>query len=311
VSGIVLVVDGSIVLLRGRGPLGRALGALGVTLLIAVVALVSVPAVMATNVPPTRLDDATPADSGVPYEDVTFTTSGGVSLSAWYIPSRNGAAVVLRHGAGSTRSNTLEQALVLERHGYGVLMTDARGHGDSGGRAMDFGWHGDADITAALEFLSSRSDVDPRRLGVVGLSMGGEEAIGAAAADQRIRVVVAEGATGRTVADEYWLRDAYGLRGSVQVGLEWVRYTLTDLLTSAGPPTSLGDAIERSPSTPFLLIAAGNVEDEQQVAERLRSQAPGNVSVWVVPDAGHTKGLEVAPAEWEQRVTEFLDAAIG
>jgi alpha-beta hydrolase superfamily lysophospholipase len=69
------------------------------------------------------------------------------------VPSANGAAVVLLHGAGSTRSDVLDQAAVIAGAGLGVLMLDARGHGESGGRAMDFGWFGDEDIAAATTFL--------------------------------------------------------------------------------------------------------------------------------------------------------------
>ncbi|WP_130511824.1 serine aminopeptidase domain-containing protein [Krasilnikovia cinnamomea] len=71
--------------------------------------------------------------------DVIMSTSDGARLSGWYVPVVNGAALVLRHGAGSTRTDTLPQAAVLARHGYGLLLVDARGHGHSGGRGMDLG----------------------------------------------------------------------------------------------------------------------------------------------------------------------------
>ena len=61
-----------------------------------------------------------------------------------------------------------------------------------------------------MTFLQSQPDVDDGRIGAVGMSMGGEEAIGAAAADARIRAVVAEGATNRVAADKAWLSDQYG-----------------------------------------------------------------------------------------------------
>ena len=163
-------------------------------------------------------------------------TADDVRLAAWYVPSTNRAAVVLLHGAGSTRSNVLDHAETLARHGFGVLMIDARGHGESGGRAMDFGWLGDADIAAATAFLAARPDVDDERIGAVGLSMGGEEAIGAAATDRRLRAVVAEGATARVAADEAWLSDRYGVRGLVQEQLERAQDLVTDLLTSASAP---------------------------------------------------------------------------
>jgi alpha-beta hydrolase superfamily lysophospholipase len=64
---------------------------------------------------------------------VAFRTADGVQLSAWYIPPRNGAAVLLLPGAGSTRAAVLSQGAVLARHGYGALLLDGRGHGRSGG----------------------------------------------------------------------------------------------------------------------------------------------------------------------------------
>lgn len=310
-AGLALLISGASTMLRDRGIWVRCVGALGITIVTSLVALIFVPAVMATNVPATELDDQTPAAFGLSFENVTFNTSDGVSLSAWYIPSTNGAAVVVRHGSGSTRSDVLEQTVVLARHGYGALLADARGHGLSEGSAMDFGWFGDADISAAVTFLTNRPDVDPARIGVVGMSMGGEEAIGAAAFDARIGAVVAEGATGRTDADTVWLSDAYGVRGAVQEGIEWLRFTLADLLTSAPKPISLAAAIGHAASTPFLLIAAGDVPEEQHVARYLDSSTTGDVSVWVVPHSGHTQGIAVAPAEWEQTVITFLDDHIG
>ena len=58
---------------------------------------------------PGRPSASTPLAHGLAYEDVTFSTADGVALSGWYVPSRNGAAVVLLHGAGSTRSAVLAQ----------------------------------------------------------------------------------------------------------------------------------------------------------------------------------------------------------
>ena len=54
---------------------------------------------------------------------------------------------------GETAASVLPQAAVLVRHGFGVLLADARGHGFSAGEAMDFGWYGDRDISAALDYL--------------------------------------------------------------------------------------------------------------------------------------------------------------
>lgn len=304
-AGAGLTVGGTVAATRGRPPAHRvAVGAV-VAVVTALVVFVVSPAVAATNVPRPEIG-AGPSSLGLAYEDVTLQTADAVPLAAWYIPSGNRAAVVVLHGAGSTRSNVLPQAAVLAHAGFGVLMVDARGHGDSGGRAMDFGWHGDADLAAATAYLATRPDVDPERIGAVGMSMGGEEALGATATNQLLRAVVAEGATGRAAADEAWLSDRYGVRGALQERLERVQDWVTDILTDASVPTSIASAVEVSGRTRYLLITAGSEPDEGRAAAYVAAGAPDRVETWTVASAGHTDGLEVAPDEWTDRVVTFL-----
>lgn len=317
VAGLLVLLGGLVLLVGGAGSFVRSVRWWGrllsvpLVLLLLYVSLWSLgQAVAATNVPRTAVGAETPADAGFAYEDVEVTTADGVTLSAWYVPSRNGAALVVAHGAGSTRSSALDQAVVLAQHGYGVLLVDARGHGRSEGRAMDFGWYGDEDLTAAVSFLAGRTDVERGRIGVVGLSMGGEEAIGAAAVDDRIRAVVAEGAGHRQAGDKAWLSDELGARGWFQEQVERLTYALTDLLTDADPPIVLRDAVAAAAPRPVLLIAGGAAHDERTEARFIAEGSPGTVEMWVVPGAGHTAGLDTDPAEWEQRVTDFLDAAL-
>ncbi len=269
-------------------------------------------AVAGSYPPRPALGDRTPSDLGLPFRDVAFDSGDGVRLAGWYVPSRNGAAVALLHGAGSTRTAVLDQAAVLSRHGYGVLLYDARGHGASDGRGMDFGWYGESDAAGAVDFLARQPDVSPDRIGLVGLSMGGEEAIGAAGSDDRVAAVVAEGATARTAADKGYLA-AYGLRGRVQQQIDRVTYGLTDLLSAAPEPDALGRsvamAVNRADPTAFLLITGQDEPDEGLAADRLAGSS-GTVQTWEVPGAGHTEGLSTSPAEWERRVRRFLDRAL-
>ena len=59
---------------------------------------------------------------------------------------------------------------MLVRHGYGVLLLDRRGEGESEGDINLYGWNGEADVTAAVGFLRRRPDVEPGRIGGSGLS---------------------------------------------------------------------------------------------------------------------------------------------
>jgi pimeloyl-ACP methyl ester carboxylesterase len=260
--------------------------------------------------PRNDLGSSTPADQGLTYTDVTLRTSDGVRLSAWYVPSANSAAVVTLPGSGSTRTGTLAQSAVLARHGFGVLLVDPRGQGRSGGQAMDAGWYGDRDVAAAVAFLRHRPGIDADRIGVLGLSMGGEEAIGAAASNPGIRAVVAEGATHRTAADKAGFLPG-GVNGALQRGLDRVTYGVAALFSPAPTPPPLHTAVARATATPFLLIAGGDAVDEAEAAGYLRTAAPDRVQVWTVPRAAHTQGLATAPEEWTARVTEFFDRALG
>jgi uncharacterized protein len=267
-------------------------------------------AVAATTVPPTELGSSTPANLGLAYTDVVFPASDGVELSGWYVPSTNGAAVVVLHGSGSTRTDVLNQVQVLARNGFGVLAYDARGHGLSDGRAMDFGWYGDLDVEGAVSFLTDQPDVVDGRIGLLGMSMGGEQAIGSLAADPRVMAVVAEGATNRVAADKEWLSEVFGVRGAIQEGLDAVTYGLTDLLTAAEPPITLGAAALSAAPRPVLLITAGSVPDEGHAAAYIQGFSPSTVEVWTVPGATHTGGLAAAGEEWDRRVTGFFSAGL-
>src|SRR4051812_22132222 len=85
--------------------------------------------------------DVPDAQLGAPYENVRFTTSDGLELEGWYVPSRNGAAVIAFPG----RSGPQKHARMLARHGYGVLLFDRRGEGASDGDPHGFGWGGGRD----------------------------------------------------------------------------------------------------------------------------------------------------------------------
>ncbi len=287
VGGVALMVLGAARLLGGtRRPI-RLAGGIGLAVVLAVGVWLIAPPVAATHVPPSAIS-STPADHGLVADSITLSTADDVELAGWYVSGSNGAAVVLLHGAGSTRSEVLDQADVLARNDYGVVMIDARGHGDSGGTAMDFGWYGDLDIAAGIEYLRAQDEVDPDRIGLVGMSMGGEEAIGAAASVPSIGAVIAEGATGRTAADKSWLSNEYGWRGAVQEQFEKAQFWVADYLTESAPPISLRTAVADSGDTPFLLITAGEVPDEQSAAEFIAAAAPDRVDVWNVEGSAHT-----------------------
>lgn len=264
-------------------------------------------ALMVTHVPEIEVGSKTPADYGLAYEDAWFETRDGATLSGWYLPSENGAAVALIHGSGSTRSNVLEHAAFLNRNGYGTLLFDSRGFGRSEGVGMSTGWYGDLDIDAAVTYLSERPDVEPGRIGVLGLSMGGEEAIAAAATDDRIRAVVAEGAGAvRSVDDMAAISEVGRVLGFPHY---WLQTAVTDAFTDAPRPIGLVDAMAAIAPRPVMLISAG--ETELEYTEAYQAAAPHTTELWAPPDSGHTRALYTHQAEYRERVLRLFAEALG
>jgi hypothetical protein len=243
---------------------------------------------------------------GVAYEDVTFASSDGLRLRGWYVPSRNGAAVIAFPG----RSGPQAHARMLARHGYGVLLLDRRGEGRSEGQPNMFGWGGTADLKGAIAFLQRRPDVDPAKIGGLGLSVGGELMLQAAAETRGLAAVVSEGAGARTMAEEL---DTPGLRGR-DVPLTALSYAIRDatLLVSTGhtPPRHLETLVPKIAPRPVLLVAAPNSPNGERLNRRYVKAAGPTASLWEIPESGHIKGLQTRPDEYEERVVAFFEKAL-
>jgi uncharacterized protein len=243
------------------------------------------------------------ADLGVPYEDVTFTTADGLELAGWYIPSRNGAAVIAFPG----RKGPQRPARMLARHGYGVLLFDRRGEGASEGDPSAVGWAGDRDVKAAITYLQSRPDVDPDRIGGIGLSVGGELLLETAAESDELKAVVSEGAGIRSVREA--LLDP-GLTDSLGLPL-WVAVTAgTAVFSNHLPPPNLKDLVGEIAPRPIFLIYAGHGQGGEELSADYYEAAGEPKTLWEIPEAGHTGGIEARPKEYEQRVIGFFDDAL-
>jgi len=131
---------------------------------------------------------------GLVYEDVSVTTPDGLKLVGWYVPSQNGAAIMAQHGYTSDRRELLEEAAMLNKHGYGVLLTSVRAHDLSDGEVISFGFNEMQDLEAWYQYLRKRGEVDPDRIGILGNSMGGSLVIQYAAQNDNIRATVAHSA---------------------------------------------------------------------------------------------------------------------
>lgn len=235
---------------------------------------------------------------GAEYRDVSFTTVDGLRLEGWYIPSKNGAAVIAFPG----RKGPQKPATLLARRGYGVLLFDRRGEGESEGDPNLFGWQGTRDIEAAVAFLRAQPDVRNGRIGGLGLSVGGEMMLQEAAESDGMKAIVSEGAGIRSV------REGVHMDGAAKVIATWASgiATLgTMVWTSNLPPRGLID-LSGEITEPTLFIHADPGMGGETLTEKYYEAAKGPKEYWQAP-GGHTGALDAAPEEYERRVVGFFD----
>jgi len=242
---------------------------------------------------------------GVAYENVSFTTSDGLELEGWYVPSRNGAAVIAFPG----RKGPQRPTRMLVRHGYGVLLFDRRGEGDSEGEPNSWGWGGDRDIKAAVAFLQRRRDVEPGRIGGIGLSVGGEMMLDAAADTDSLAAVVSEGAGARMFTEEMD-EDLPGVDKATIVVPAWLKQASIAVFSNQLPPTNLKELVPRIAPRPLLLIAAPNAPTGEDLNRGYFAAAGEPKTLWEIPESRHVGGLSARPREYERRVVGFFDRAL-
>ncbi len=240
------------------------------------------------------------AKPGPAYQEVAFRASDGLKLTGWYRPSSNGAAVLLVHGGNSDREGGARHAEMLAAEGYGVLLYDARGRGHSEGSPNGYGWDWRKDIAGAMAFLKDRPDVEPGRIGALGLSTGADVLIEVAADRDDIGAIVADG----TAAESY--EDWHRLRGD-EAGVVpgWIMFKTIEVLSGDPQSPALEDRI-RLARQPILMVSAGTAEEYEFGALYDRAGGP-NVEHWNLPDATHTAAIRQEAAPYEARVTAFFD----
>ena len=197
---------------------------------------------------------------------------------------------------------------MLVGHGYGVLLFDRRGEGESQGDPNTFGWAGDKDLHAAVDFLQQRPEVDPDRIGGIGLSVGGEMLIEAAAESDAFKAVVSEGGSGRSV------RDLLANPGNSfdEIPSYLTSTASTALYSNHMPPATLESLVPRiAPRSLFLIYAKhGQGGSEKAPNQSFYAKAGEPKAIWEVPVGDHTHGIDVRPKEYERRVIGFFDRAL-
>jgi uncharacterized protein len=250
---------------------------------------------------------ATPADLGLEYEPVRFTTDDGVTLSGWLIPAarETRTAVIVLHGYSGHRLPELAAFVPWLHERHHVLQFDFRGHGESGPGAITMGSHERRDVAAAVGHLEHRG-LGP--IALFGVSMGAATAI-VAAADLPVAAVVADAPyaeihhpVANRMREFGYPLAPLGARVIVAAAALRTRSWLPD------PIRVIGRVAPRA-----LLIVSPRDDrliDHRQ-AERLYAAAGEPKELYQVAGAGHAEAYALAPEAYRSRVLDFLERHLG
>jgi alpha-beta hydrolase superfamily lysophospholipase len=242
-------------------------------------------------------------------EDFPVTAPDGAGLRGWKVRPRdpNGSWVLVFHGVADNRMGAIGQAEVLLGAGYGVVMMDARAHGESGGAMATYGWLERQDTRAVVDALVESEH--PAHIFALGESMGAGIALQSAGADPRIEAVVAEApfASLREASYDYAGLQEYPLLGKTLFapGAWAMLYRGGRLAGFSAAGVSPEKSVAQRAFPVLLICDTADTTLPCRHAKRIYAAASGPKSLWVVPGAFHTGAVGFYPGEFRRRVLDF------
>jgi fermentation-respiration switch protein FrsA (DUF1100 family) len=241
---------------------------------------------------------------------IEVNSSTGVKLEGRFFPGSDHALIILASGYGDTQDQMIPIAEFLHNAGFNTLTYNMRARTPSGGEFVTLGQLEQQDLISVVNAAAKRSDVDPGRIGVLGISMGASAAVLAAARDQQIRAVV----------DDCGFSDAPGvITSSFEHFIHlppmpfapvtiWIASARAGIDVNGIRPM---DVIGRISPRPILIIH-GLADKVIPVDHSKRNFAAAGEpkELWLVPGAGHGQSHTVQRAAYEKKVIAFFQAAL-
>lgn len=245
-------------------------------------------------------------------EKLSILAQDGVALKAWYVhpPNFNGNSIVLLHGITDNREGVAGYAELFLKHGYGVLLPDARAHGESGGLLATYGVKESDDLHRWVSWLYAHDP--PQCVFGFGESYGAALTLQSLAVERRFCAVAVESpfSTAREMSYErisgpLHLKPWFGKTIARPVIWAAVLYARLRYGVDLLQPSPL-EAVRES-ATPVLLIHGTDDANILPYHSQLIAQAaPDHVQLWLVPHARHTMAWSAAHEEFERRVLAWF-----
>ncbi|HEX8966798.1 MAG TPA: alpha/beta hydrolase [Chloroflexota bacterium] len=257
--------------------------------------------------------DGTPADLGLGYESVVFeSATDRVRLRGWYLPAQGRRAIIFVHGIDKNRWDSWEhipqKARMFVEHGFDVLAFDLRGHGESGGERLGFGWLERRDVQGAVAFVQQRG-IPAGRIGLQAHSYGAAVGLLSAGIVPDIGGVVADSgfADVRSLVER-----ELQLRGFPPIFAAGISLGANRLYGISLDDIAPENQVWRIAPRPVLFIH-GTADERIPVDNSYRLYAAARnpaAELWIVPAAAHVQAFTVDPEVYSERVLAFFDRSL-
>lgn len=272
---------------------------LTITALIAFFIFTSVWAFLSVLFPQEISSEATPADYDLPYKDVQFETTDGLSLAGWLTDSGSSEskAVILAHGYPTDKGDVLPLTAHLGEE-YDLLYFDFRGLGESEGSYSSVGIRERRDLRAAVTFLE---DHGYEEIGIWGFSAGAATALMEAPRHDSVQAVAAVASYARlSELAEQLFRIPYLDIGLAQLVRGYAYLTFGEDIRDVAPVAAMADY-----NKPVLIIHSQDdqiipFEQAQQLEVALSENAAAEF--WW-PSGGH---IYIPVEEHKQQLQDFF-----
>lgn len=244
-----------------------------------------------------------------PLETIHIKAEDGLPLTGYYIPAAQPSkrTVIVIHGYSSQGREMGAFAKFYHEMGFNVLMPDNRGHGQSGGDYIGFGWPDRRDIMQWIRYLLQRSGPD-MAMTLHGVSMGGATVLMTSGEDlpEQVKCIVSDCAYS-SVKDilTYQLKQMYKLP-------PFPLLPVTSLICKlrAGYFFGEGSALTQVAKTRLPILFIHGDQDSFvpfAMVHPLVAAAGGEKELYVVPGAVHANAYFVNKQEYVKRISGFIN----
>ncbi len=243
----------------------------------------------------------------VTLQPVTITRADGLMLAGWLAPSANGKTFILQHGYAANSADLLPIAAMLTRQGYGVLLYDFHGHGNSAVAPVTLGLTEVQDTQAAVAFLRSTPQTATDQLGILGVSMGGATALLASVDLPALEVIITDSAFAdvrNEVAVGIAVKTPLPGKPLDKVFIQLAEWQTGISLSAIRPVDVIADL---SPRPVLIIQGAADARVYPYNGTDLYAAAKAPKSYWLAPTGDHAKLYEADPAAYEATVVNFLN----